>query len=316
MPRSSDRALRHPLVVGGGFIGTHVARALAERGVPVRVLNRSPLQGDRLERLGQPELLVGDASVRPTLRRALDGIDHVFFCAGGLMPAESNLDPATDAALALPPLLNALEELRDRLDVGFTYLSSGGTVYGNPRQTPVPEAHPTDPVTSYGIMKLASEKYVAMYARLYGVRARILRCSNVYGEFQPAARGQGFIAAALQALLEERPITVFGDGLNVRDYLYARDLAHVMLQLAPRDEGPLLLNVGSGEGIALLDLIALIERVTGRTAEIHTRPDRGFDVRRIVLDVSALRAVVPFEPTPLADGIAAAWDALYRDVPA
>jgi UDP-glucose 4-epimerase len=219
------------------------------------------------------------------------------------MPAQSNLDPATDAALALPPLLRVLEELRARPGVRLTFLSSGGTVYGNPTVLPVPEDHPTDPQTSYGVMKLAGEKYVLMYARLYGVGVRILRCSNVYGEFQPADRGQGFVATALSRLRDGRPITLFGDGRNVRDFVHAPDVARVMVALAARRDGPALLNVGSGQGVEIRELLGMLEAVTGTPAQIDWQADRGFDVRRIVLDITALRRELDFEPTPLQTGL-------------
>ena len=280
------------LVIGAGFLGTHVSQALAARGIATRVMTRSPLDDERADRLGGPELIVADASVRPAVAAALDGVDHVYFCAGGLMPAESNLDPAADVALALPPVLNVLEALRAQPATGLTFISSGGTVYGPPERVPVREDHPTEPVTSYGVMKLTAEKYVLMYSRLYGVSARLLRCSNVYGPYQRPARGQGFIAAALHRIRRGEPVVVFGDGLNVRDYVFAPDVARAMVDLAAIAGGPAVLNVGSGAGISLRDLLALIARVTGAEPRIEERPDRGFDVREIVLDVGALSALV------------------------
>lgn len=298
-------APRRPLVIGAGFIGTHLVRRLRAEGSEVRVLTRSPLEGERRERLLGAEIVIGDATVQGIAGDAMQDADHVFYCAGGLMPAQSNLDPATDAALALPPLLRVLEELRGRSGVRLTFLSSGGTVYGDPAVLPVPEDHPTEPQTSYGVMKLASEKYVLMYGRLYGVGVRVLRCSNVYGEFQPADRGQGFVAAALSRLRDGRPITLFGDGRNVRDFVYAPDVAGVMLALAARTGGPTLLNVGSGSGIEILELLRMLEQVTETEARIEWLPDRGLDVRRIVLDIAALRRELDFVPTALADGLAA-----------
>ncbi len=298
-------APQRSLVIGAGFIGTHLARRLKDDGAGVRVLTRSPLAGERRARFDGAELLVGDATVQGIVGDALSGIDHVFYCAGGLMPAQSNLDPATDAALALPPLLRVLEELRARPGVRLTFLSSGGTVYGNPETIPVAEGHPTEPQTSYGVMKLASEKYVLMYGRLYGIPVQVLRCSNVYGAFQPADRGQGFVAAALSRLREGRPITLFGDGRNVRDFVYAPDVADVMVALAARSGGPAVLNVGSGKGVQICDLLSMIEEVAGTAAQIDWQPDRGLDVRRIVLDIAALQREVEFVPTPLLDGLAA-----------
>lgn len=298
-------APRGSLVIGAGFVGTHVVRRLRAEGAEVRVLTRSPLEGGRRSRLLGAELVIDDATVQGIVGEVLTDVDHVFYCAGGLMPAQSNLDPATDAALALPPLLRVLEELRARPGVRLTFLSSGGTVYGNPETVPVPESHPTEPQTSYGVMKLASEKYVLMYSRLYGIGVRILRCSNVYGAYQPADRGQGFVAAALARLRDGRPITLFGDGRNVRDFVYAPDVAGVMVALAALPGGPPLLNVGSGEGIEIRELLKLLEQVTGTTADIDWRPDRGLDVRRIVLDITALRRELDFTATPLPDGLAA-----------
>lgn len=293
------------LVIGAGFVGTHLVRRLRADGAAVRVLTRSPLEGARRARLDGAELVIDDATVHGIVGQVLDGVEHVFYCAGGLMPAQSNLDPATDAALALPPLLRVLEELRERPGVRLTYLSSGGTVYGNPEVVPVAEDHPTEPQSSYGVMKLASEKYVLMYGRLYDIPVRVLRCSNIYGEFQPADRGQGFVAAALGRLRDGRPITLFGDGRNVRDFVYAPDVAAVMVALAARSGGPSLLNVGSGEGVEIRDLLSMLEEVTGTTAQIEWQPDRGLDVRQIVLDISALRRELDFVPTPLPTGIAA-----------
>lgn len=305
-------APQRPLVIGAGFIGTHVVRHLRAGGAQVRVLTRSPVEDGARARLLQAEVMVNDASVHGIVAGALGSVDHVFYCAGGLMPAQSNLDPATDAALALPPLLRVLEELRARPGVGLTFLSSGGTVYGNPTAIPVAEDHPTEPLTSYGVMKLAGEKYVLMYGRLYGVPVRVLRCSNVYGQFQPSDRGQGFVATALRRLYHDEPIVLFGDGRNVRDFVYAPDVAAMMAALAAHEGGPPVLNVGSGEGVEILDVLRMLEEVSGRTAQIVWRADRGLDVRRIVLDIAALRGELDFGPTPLRVGLAATADAYAR----
>jgi UDP-glucose 4-epimerase len=295
------------LVVGAGFIGTHLCETLVAAGRAPRLLTRSPLASEMAHRLAGTDVRIGDASIKPVVEAALEGVRHLFFCAGGLMPAESNLDPATDAALALPPLLNVLEALREHPDVGLTFLSSGGTVYGNPTRLPVDESHPTDPITSYGVMKLTSEKYALMYHRLYGVPVRVLRCSNVYGEGQSASRGQGLIAAVLHRALNGEPVTVFGDGLNERDFVHVSDLTRVMVELGDRDDGPLVLNVGSGRPTTLLDVIEAARRVTGLPIGVENRPDRGFDVRSIVLDIGALTALIDFEAMSLDDGLAATW---------
>lgn len=111
------------------------------------------------------------------------------------MPVESNLDPATDAALAVPPLISVLMALRERGALGLAFLSSGSTVYGDPSFLPVGEHQPTEPFTSYGVFELAGEKYVLMTRRRHRLQARILRCPDVYGEHHllPVARASWLI---------------------------------------------------------------------------------------------------------------------------
>jgi UDP-glucose 4-epimerase len=303
------------LVVGLGFIGTHVAAALGRAGVPTTILTRSGAGGSKRGAPGNAAfasatLVRGDAADPATVGQAIEGACHVVYCAGGLMPAQSNLHPTADIELALPPLICVLEALRQRPGIGITFLSSGGTVYGNPRCLPVGEEHPTDPITSYGVMKLASEKYIRMYASLYGVSGRILRCSNVYGEGQPPDRGQGVIAAFLHRALTDRPIAIFGDGSVVRDYIYAGDLADLLVRLLRLGNQPELANVGSGVGTSLKQVVGLVEAVTGRAVRVEHKPGRAFDIGEIVLDISRLRALVPFDPLPLEAGIRRTWNAI------
>jgi UDP-glucose 4-epimerase len=304
---------RRVLVIGCGFVGERLVTELVQAGEPTVVLTRSPVDARKRERIRGAELIVGDAGTEHFLERALAGVTHVVYSAGGLLPAESDLNPELDLTLTLPPLITVLEALRERDGVGLTYLSSGGTVYGRPQYLPVDETHPTNPISSYGIVKLMGEKYVAMYADRHGLAAQILRCSNVYGENQPAQRGQGTIPTFLQRVVVNEPLTVFGDGTIVRDYVYVGDLARVVLQMLELPAEPRLLNVGSGEGASLSRLVELVEGLTGRQAPIDRRPDRPFDVKEIVLDVSRLRSLLDFAPTPLEEGTRRTYEALLED---
>ena len=304
---------RRVLVIGCGFVGERLVAELVQAGEPTVVLTRSPVDARKRERIRGAELIVGDAGTEHFLERALAGVTHVVYSAGGLLPAESDLNPELDLTLTLPPLITVLEALREREGVGLTYLSSGGTVYGRPQYLPVDEEHPTNPISSYGIVKLMGEKYVAMYADRHGLATQILRCSNVYGENQPAQRGQGTIPTFLQRVVADEPLTVFGDGSIVRDYVYVGDLARVVLQMLELPAEPRLLNMGSGEGASLSRLVELVEELTGKQAPIDRRPDRPFDVKEIVLDVSRLRSLLDFEPTPLEEGTRRTYEALLED---
>jgi UDP-glucose 4-epimerase len=288
------------LVVGCGFIGERLARAAIAQGLETVVVTRSEpdtvLEGARV--------VVGDAADEALVEHALDGVDAVLYAAGGLMPAGSERDPGRDAALTFPPLLGVLEALRRRPEASFTYFSSGGTVYGQPRRLPVDEEHPTQPISAYGMLKLAGEDLACRYADAHGLRVRILRCSNVYGEHQPADRGQGAVAVFADRILRGEPIVLFGEGDAVRDYIHVDDVAETALALLGASPEHRVVNLGAGRGHSLNDLIRLLEDAADRRAVVERRPARSFDVREVVLDVARLKALVPFEPRPLADGVA------------
>jgi UDP-glucose 4-epimerase len=249
----------------------------------------------------------GDASSPELLARAAKGCDQIVFCAGGLMPAAANADPHLDAVLSLNPLIQVLEWLRTNPEVRLTFMSSGGTVYGNQALVPVGETAPTDPVSAYGVSKLASEKYIGMYRALYGISATILRVSNVYGENQPANRNQGVIATFLDRMLRGLPITIYGNGTAVRDYVYVQDIAEAVVDLLDLTPGPPIINVGSGQGHSVAEVVEHLGQVTGIEADIRHAPGRDFDVREIVLDIARLRSLIDFNPTPLRQGLEATW---------
>jgi len=307
---SNDRVA----VLGAGFLGCHLAAAVAATGRPIRLLSRSgPASAIPL---GAAEVIAGDIERPDDLARALEGAAHVVYAAGGLLPAESQQDPARDAALTLRPLLATLEAMRARPDAVLTVLSSGGTVYGRPRYLPVDEEHPTEPISSYGVLKLASERYVRIYDETYGVRTRLLRCSNVYGEHQAPDRPQGAVGAFLNRVARGEPIELYGDGRVIRDFIYIGDLARAVTGLFDKPDAPPVCNVGSGVGTSVAELVELVGAVTGLPVVTESRPARPLDVEKIVLDVSRLRAAVGFEPRPLADGVAAVWAATRAEATA
>jgi UDP-glucose 4-epimerase len=289
------------LVVGCGFIGSHVVTTLAGRGEAPRVLTRSrppePVAG------AAHELVLGDAADPAALEGALDGIERVAYCAGGLLPTASERDPARDRELTMRPVTALLDALRERPQTTLVYLSSGGTVYGDPTRLPAREGDPTVPISTYGRIHLDCEKAIETARRETGLRSRILRCSTVYGEHQQPDRGQGAVVTFLDRIERGAPIELYGDGGTIRDYIYAGDVATVVAVLLGRTEGPAVLNVGAGIGTSLLELLRLTEAEVGREAKVVRHPARGFEVRQIVLDTTALGELVELETTPLAEGV-------------
>jgi UDP-glucose 4-epimerase len=284
-----------------GFLGSAIAAELARGDFELRTLSRSN------SALPRPwNLIVGDASDRGLLLRACDGVDHIVYAAGGSLPAESEADPLTDLERSLRPLMNAIGACA-RFGCGLTILSSGGTVYGQTAASLVSERHPTNPVSAYGMRNLVAEKYVLMQAENLGFPARILRIGNAYGSGQPLRRSQGIVAALLRCLARDEPFSVFGDGQTVRDYVNVADIASAAVHLLRGPPRPRVVNVGTGLGHSVLDLISICNAVTGRQLNVRFEQARNFDVGRNVLDIGVLCRLIDYHPTPLESGIARLW---------
>lgn len=291
------------LVIGCGFIGSNIVEELVADGRPPAVLTRSKPAAEVAARIPAADLIVGDATDPETVERALEGAGHVIFSAGGLLPAASEENPEEDARLTLGPVRTVLERLRERPGVGLTYLSSGGTVYGEPQQIPVPEDAPTEAFGAYGRLHLQCEAEVLAASREHGLPARILRCATVYGEHQHPDRGQGVVVTFLHRIERGEPIDLYGGGATIRDYVYVGDVARATIALVEAG-GPPVLNVGSGSGTSLLELLRAVERHLGREAQVVEHEQRGFEVGQIVLDTRLLHQTVELEITDLAAGIA------------
>jgi UDP-glucose 4-epimerase len=291
------------LVIGCGFIGSNIVEELAAAGRAPVVLTRSRPEPEVAAKIDPADLIVGSAADAEVVERALEDVGHVIFSAGGLLPAASEEDPERDEELTLGPVRAVLAALRDRPGVGLTYLSSGGTVYGEPARTPVAEDAPTEPLGAYGRLHLRCESEVLAASDEHGLAARILRCATVYGEHQHPNRGQGAVVTFLHRIAHGEPIDLYGGGTTIRDYVYAGDVARAAIALIDR-EGPAVINVGSGEGTSLIDLLRLVERQVGREAQVRQHGERGFEVHQIVLDTTLLHQTVDLEITDLTTGIA------------
>jgi UDP-glucose 4-epimerase len=191
------------------------------------------------------------------------------------------------------------------------YLSSGGTVYGDPIRLPVSEDHPLDPLCSYGIVKVAVEKYLNMYSVLDRLTATVLRVSNPYGGSAWRANDlQGVIPIFLRKMAAGKSIEIWGDGSTVRDYIYIDDLIDAMV-CALGAQGSAVYNVGSGVGHSLNEVLEILSDVTGMEPRVSYSAPRGFDVSRIVLDVRKAREALGWQPsTTLRQGCSRYWDLL------
>jgi UDP-glucose 4-epimerase len=165
-------------------------------------------------------------------------------------------------------------------------VSSGGTIYGVPDIVPTPEEAPTNPITAYGISKLAIEKYLALYEFLYGLQYRVLRVANPFGPYQTALKNQGVIAAFLHGAMDGKPIQMWGDGSVIRDYIYVGDVVDALTLAATHEGIGRIFNIGSGEGRSLNDIVLAIDHLLGDEILVEQRPGRPVDVPVSILDTS------------------------------
>jgi len=292
---------------GGGFIGKHLCEGLLQEGFQVRVFERPHLDMDNYLALQrQVEWVEGDFTNAADVLPAFDGCDWVFHLISTTLPKTSNENPLYDLESNVGSTLRLLDLIvRDKRVGKLIYISSGGTVYGAPLITPIPESHPTDPRCAYGIGKLAVEKYLELYRILYGLDYVVLRLANPYGEYQRQRATQGAIPVFMHKALNDEPIEIWGDGTVVRDYVYVGDVIQAMLQVMRYDGEQRLFNIGSGKGTSLNELVQVLEDLLKRNVRRRFLPERRFDVPVNVLDITRAKTVLNWAPqVTLHEGVA------------
>jgi UDP-glucose 4-epimerase len=275
-----------------GFLGSSLTSYLVARGHEVRTLARTLRPGDAAVHPGV-SWMQGDLTSPPDAARLIDGVDAVAHLAWANTPLTSNSHLPADAAANLLPTLTLLEAMRaasSRAHVIFA--SSGGAVYGaSVDERPFRESDACLPQSSYGIQKITVEQYLRMGSDNGWFTATALRIGNPYGVPLPAERRQGFIGTAVAQLRAGIPVRVFGNPANVRDYVHVDDVCRAF-ELAARPGQPFdVLNVGSGVGHSVEDILALIEQLEGRAVPIHAERSAAADELPswVVLDVERAR---------------------------
>ncbi|MEO8603148.1 MAG: NAD-dependent epimerase/dehydratase family protein [bacterium] len=293
------------LVSGGaGFIGSHIVDAYVDAGHDVAVIddcstgnaaNVSPRA-----RLHRVDLRDRAAVAAVVARERPEVISHH---AAQLDVRRSVADPVFDAQVNLIGFLNLLEEARQHGLRLVVFASSGGVVYGESQRLPTREEDPTEPISPYGVAKLASERYLHYYAHVYGIRSVCLRYANVYGPRQNPHGEAGVIAIFTGLLLDRGEPVINGPGKQTRDYVFVGDVVRANLLALDSDyAGPL--NIGSGVETDVNHLFALLcEAAEHHPPERHG-PAKAGEQLRSVLDPARAREVLGWRPaTPLADGL-------------
>lgn len=299
------------IIGGGGFIGRAIVQELlllGERKIVVigreasaphlpatvrYVQNQSGASGDLLDNI-------------------LSEVDEVIDLAYATVPQTSFQNPVNDILVNLPEAVRLFEHASRWSLRKFVWVSSGGTVYGHARQVPLTEEHATNPVSPYGITKLAIEKYAHLYYATSQLPIVCVRPSNAFGEGQRVYAGQGFIATAIASLIDHRTLDLFGEEGTIRDYLHVQDVARGIIAALIDGHAGQVYNLGSGIGYSnrqILEQLEPLANTLGLPLRLRVLPERPFDVKVNVLDNSKLQAHTGWKPQlTFKQGIQQTWD--------
>jgi len=306
---------KRALITGGaGFIGSHVADRFLADGWTVEIIDNLS-SGKRENVPAAARLHVLD----------IQSPDAVHIIAGGRFDAVAHLaaqidvrrsvnDPVFDAQINILGTLNLLEAMRAAAAKGggrFVFASTGGAIYGDLATPPTTETTPKDPDSPYGVAKLAVEKYMGYYSRIHGLETASVRFSNVYGPRQDPHGEAGVVAIFCGRILGGRPLTVFGDGRQTRDYVYVGDVAEAVFRAATvklparGDVDSRAFNIGTGIATSVVDLASTLMRAVNATAPIEFAPSRPGEQMQSFLRVERARDILGWTPRmPLERGLA------------
>ena len=289
---------RVSLVTGGaGFIGSNLVRALLERGDDVRVLDNFSTGNRRnLEGLGV-EVIEGELRSYERVHNAVRGADVVYHLGAlGSVP-RSVQDPLTSSAVNIEGTLNVLLAARDE-GVRRVVYSSSSSVYGTRRDLPVTEQTPPDPISPYGVAKLAAERFCVSFSRVYTLETVVLRFFNVFGPRQsPVSQYAAVVPLFVTAIGRGEPVTIEGDGEQSRDFTYVANVVDASISAAEADGASgSIFNVSSGAPATVNQLAGAIGRIAGKPVEMLFAPPRTGDIRDSWADIAAAREVLAYEP--------------------
>ena len=279
------------LIYGGGLIGGAAARTLSEAGAPVTVVTKAP----SLQKFDNIDWRFGNlAAERPdsfiVKRQA------IVYAAGSLSPASLVPSIAQLLASQIIPVVELAEQAARLRVPSFVFISSGGTVYGCTDVIPTNEGVRAAPINAYGMIKAQTEQALMEIARRSDMRVTILRVSNPYGPGQQGTRRLGFIAAAIEAAARREPLTIWGDGLSTRDFVYLSDVADAVLLSTRYDGDSEIFNIGAGCETSLLQICDLVREIAGIRLDVLHEEARSVDVRRSSLDIGKASRLLKWRP--------------------
>lgn len=296
------------LVLGAnGFIGSHLTDSLVAAGHTVRCFDRYRDKTARYDKSDATEMFAGDFLNEDSLRKAVKDIDYVFHFISTTTPVTADNDPLIDIETNIRMSVRLFQLCVDAGVKKVIFASTGGAIYGSRTHEPISERSLPRPVSPYAIGKLTIEHYLRYFEYKHGMKSLVYRISNPYGERQPLNSKQGVIPIFLERIARNEPITVYGDGKMIRDFLYVKDTA-AMITGSFETASKQIYNLGSGVGISVNEIVGAIERTLDHKVEVRYEPVPPTFVEKVVLDVDMFEEEFGLKATTeLGEGIQRTW---------
>jgi len=306
------------LVTGGaGFIGSHVSDVFIANGWSVEIIDNLS-SGKRSNVPKAATLHEVDVRAPEASRIVQDGaFDVIVHLAAQIDVRRSVSDPLFDASVNILGSLNILESVRNSnrpQQTRVVFSSTGGAIYGDLATPPTVEITPKDPDSPYAIAKLAVEHYLSYYTRIHGLDTVVIRFGNVYGPRQDPHGEAGVVAIFCGRVMQNRPLTIFGDGTQTRDYVHVTDVAEAAFLVATTTLPPVqrlddrAFNIGTGSATSVVDLAQVLLDAAGATVPIEFAPRRAGELQDSCLSVDKARDVLGWSPRiTLAEGLAGTY---------
>jgi UDP-glucose 4-epimerase len=280
------------LILGYGLIGKSLYERLTKEGHEVNVISRTVPQNHK-------DFISADITAINTFNKYFEQAHTVIHCLNTTVPATSNLDEVYDIQSNLIPFVSIINVCKESKVENFVFISSGGAVYGLPTTTGlVDEFSPTNPLSSYGITKLACEKYLQLHRDIFKGNVSILRPSNIYGKNQKTTKPNGIIGHAISACINKQILKIWGSGNGVKDYLYVEDFIDAVLLLLEHKgkNKQLIYNIASGYHLTINEIVNKTEQHFNLKIKREYLAKMKFDVETIIIDSTLFKHEFSWKP--------------------
>jgi len=304
------------LVTGGaGFIGSHIVDRLSSENKVIVLDNLFSGLLSNLEKSKDKITFVkGDVLDKALLKDIVAEVEFVFHLAANVGNIRSIKDPYFDMDVNIRGMLNLLEACRSANIKRLVY-SSSGAIFGEAKYLPIDEEHPLNPESPYAVSKLAAEKYCFAFHKVHGVPATAVRYFNAYGPRQDSSEYANAISIFFGRIKDGKPLTIFGDGKQTRDFVFIEDIvtANILAAIHPAAVGEIF-NIATGQATSINQLVSIIRQISGRESPVIYADPRAGEVRYSRANIDKAKKLLGYSPqTSLNEGLLLTWKEVIKE---